>query len=204
MTSLAAEVAGHRLQFGANRLLVDGVVQAMEDNSLLKRLGDDAIVAKRGGKYIVTAPGRGGQVVAYVDGRSVHFYVPEGLSTEGLLGNNDGEPNNDLFLNDGTQLPRTASPAMLHGSYADSWRISPEESFFTYASQQGTATFTDKTFPSNVIKISDFADDEIEAAAAICRQAGVEAGPGFEDCVYDVLITGDADYATPRPQCPGS
>ena len=42
---------------------------------------------------------------------------------EGLLGNADGDPNNDFMLRDGTVLSLPLPATRLYGEYADSWRI---------------------------------------------------------------------------------
>ena len=69
------------------------------------------------------------------------------------------------------------------------------DSWFSYGAGQSTATFTDRAFPSNVVTIADFPAEDIEEAHAVCRGNGVEDGPQFEDCVFDMLVTGDVTYA---------
>ncbi len=196
MRAIAVELGENRVEIRGADLYVDGAARALPEDGLLE-FADGAIVAKHNGQYaIVPGGGPDGRMVAFVNGTSASFFVPDGVGAEGLLGDHDGDPMNDLQLEDGTVLSAISPTAKIHGPFADAWRITDAESSFTYASGQGTATFTDRTFPTNVISIGDFTDDEIEAASTTCRVKGVAGGPTFEDCVYDVLVTGDEAYAT--------
>ncbi|HVQ91421.1 MAG TPA: VWD domain-containing protein [Mycobacteriales bacterium] len=123
-------------------------------------------------------------------------YVPKGTpDVSGLLGNADGQWQNDLRLSDGTQLPHTTGAAAIHGAYADSWRITDAESRFTYAPGKSTASYTDRTFPARVITVADLAPEDATAAAGQCTAAGVPEGPQFDDCVLDVVVTSSQVFA---------
>lgn len=82
------------------------------------------------GRWIAATPDGPG-IVGYGPA-NVSVIAPDGVSTEGLLGNNNGSPADDLALVDGTQLG-PAKPSDIHGRFADAWRISAAESLFTYA-----------------------------------------------------------------------
>jgi Bacterial Ig domain/von Willebrand factor type D domain/RTX calcium-binding nonapeptide repeat (4 copies) len=59
----------------------------------------------------------------------------------GLLGNNNGNAEDDLALQDGTILANPLAPEKLYGEFADSWRVSQEKSLFSShasASQVGS------------------------------------------------------------------
>ena len=194
---VATEINDHRVEVAGSSVKVDGVDLSLADGGVYL-LGGGALIARDGDSYAVVWPGHLGQPLAMVArGGSIGFVVPpERLtgSRRGLLGNGDGDPQNDLALRDGTPLPVNASPSTLHGTFADSWRISDDESFFTYGQNESTATFTDRSAPQNVVTTGDFSDAEVAAATATCSQAGVETGPQFDACVLDVLVT-DASYA---------
>lgn len=120
--------------------------------------------------------------------------VPAGVATVGLLGDNDGDPMNDLRLRTGE--PVDASNAVqIHDSYADSWRVLDEASMFTYAAGQSTATFTDRSFPKEIVTLGDFSAAEQADAQQVCEATNVVAGPAFRDCMLDVLVTRDNDFA---------
>src|SRR5699024_11444519 len=73
---------------------------------------------------------------------------------EGLLGNSDGNPDNDLRLADGTQLPPDTSPEVLHADFADSWRITNDQSFFTYDEGESTEDRKSTRLNSSHVSIS--------------------------------------------------
>ena len=52
-----------------------------------------------------------------------------------------------------------------------------------------------RTSPDNVTTLADFTDSEVSSATTSCTNAGVQPGATFDDCVLDVLITGDVSYA---------
>lgn len=121
--------------------------------------------------------------------------ISPGVHTVGLLGNNNGEPLDDLITRQGDALSATVGPTVLHDSYADSWRIDDARSLFTYAAGQSTATFTDRGFPSQFVTRGDFTEEQQTFAAEVCAQQGVQPGPGFDDCQLDVLVTGNWQFA---------
>ncbi|MFE3206069.1 VWD domain-containing protein [Embleya sp. NPDC059237] len=109
---------------------------------------------------------------------------------EGLLGNFDGRPDNDLDMGAGNTLAVPARPDDLHGPYADRWRITQEASLFDYAPGQSTATFTNHRFPTppTALAARDRAD-------ATCRAAGVTDPELVGDCIFDVASTGREEFA---------
>jgi len=195
MDSLAFELGGSVVEIRSDgSALVDGFPVDLSDpeTSGLNDFTDGYGLGYSDGEYVAVFPT--GEVLS-TDGRNVSFMAPDGVRTEGLLGDHDGIPGNDLVTSDGEQIA-AAAVATIHGRYADSWRLTDDESFFTYAEGESTATFTDTTFPADIVTVDDFPANEIEAASDTCRAQQVPDGPQFGDCVLDVLITGDAGYAT--------
>ncbi|MEO7172032.1 fibronectin type III domain-containing protein, partial [Flavobacterium sp.] len=178
----------------ASNVRVNGVAKVIPANSVLALNGGAALVSS-GARIMAVWPGVGLRPRLYWQGGSIAMWLPPGTHTKGLLGNNDGDPLNDLAMKDGTAIPPGSSASVIHGSYADSWRVTDAESHFYYSAGQSTATFTDKSFPANVLTIGDFSEPEIAAASAVCSDAGVLPGPQFEDCAFDVALTGDKKYA---------
>ncbi|NUP53854.1 MAG: VWD domain-containing protein [Catenulispora sp.] len=158
----------------------------------LTDFGQGAVLVRDGNKFVATF-GAAQARLAFGDS-SMGFDIAPGVPTTGLLGNNDGIPGNDLAMSDGT--PVTAPTAsVLDGSYANSWRLTDNESDFTYPDNNTTASYTDLTFPSNVVTISDFAQSDQDLARQACNAQAVPAGPQFDACMLDVAETGDANYA---------
>ncbi|WP_461022372.1 VWD domain-containing protein, partial [Thalassiella azotivora] len=191
---VATEIDGTRVEVGGGKVLVDGEPVALNSGQAVT-VGDGGLVARQGSQHLVVWPGEGEPLVMVTQGRNVGFVVPTDTDVRGLLGDADGNPDDDLALRDGTPLPADADRSTLHGRFADSWRVTDEDSHFTYAAGQGTADHTDRSFPETVITLGDFTDEEIAAATQVCADAGVVPGPQFEDCVFDVVVTGDAGYA---------
>ncbi len=148
------------------------------------------------------------------------FTSPSGLYT-GLLGNLDGNPENDLRSRNGRVMPSRSTygeiknivtqilpiPGVvplglvedtafdqIYKDFGNSWRVSPQESLFDYAPGQSTETFTDKSFPKRYRTLSQLSPQQIEQAERVCLEAGVE--PDLLDgCIFDVGFTGEAGFA---------
>jgi len=86
----------------------------------------------------------------------------EDAGQRGLLGNNDGDPNNDLVARDG------ATASVLNdaevATFVQSWRVTAEESLFTYKPGESTKTYTMLDFPKDTSPAE--ITPEIEAACA--------------------------------------
>jgi uncharacterized protein YdeI (BOF family) len=178
----------------ASNLLIDGEPTGLPSGKMFD-LGDGAFLVHTPSGYTAVWPGAGERPELRVDSwRNVSLYVPPGSDARGLLGNGDGISSNDLVTATGTALPATASAAVIHGTFADSWRIADDESLFTYEAGQSTETFTDRSFPPSILKVQDFDDATLADATAQCAGAGVVDGRQFEDCVIDWAVTRDQTF----------
>ncbi|WP_157518680.1 VWD domain-containing protein, partial [Herbidospora mongoliensis] len=189
-------VDDHVVEIG-NNLLIDGEPVTLASGHVAQ-LTETAGVMRDGGSYYVFWNGMDGGVFRW-DGDCCHAGLAFGAEPPddlvGLLGDADGNPNNDLRLRDGTQLPANATATVIHGQYADSWRVSNDESLFTYGPGQSTATFTDLAFPSEIVTVHDLTPEQISAASAYCQGQDVPPGPVFDACVLDIALTSDASFA---------
>ncbi|MDF9817202.1 VWD domain-containing protein [Streptomyces sp. SPB162] len=158
----------------------------------LTDFGQGAALVRSGNKFVATF-GAAGARLAFSDS-SLGFDIAPGVPTTGLLGNNDGIPGNDLVLSDGTPIS-SPSASVLDGPYANSWRLTDNQSDFTYPDDKTTASYTDLTFPSNVVTLGDFAQADQDLARQACNAQAVPAGPQFDACMLDVAQTGDTNYA---------
>ena len=196
-SALAFEINDNQVELNGGTLLVNGNPVSLSGGQFYDLGGGAGIM--RGGRgngfYDVVFPGSGDRLLMMWNGSNVGFHVPAGMQTKGLLGNHNGNPLDDLALSDGTPLPANSSTTVLHGRYADSWRVTDLDSGFSYADGESTATYTDRAFPADVVTIGDFTEAEIAVGTDTCQQAGVLPGPQFEDCVFDVVATGDNSYA---------
>ncbi len=192
---------GYRVEIrNDGTVLIDGEVTDLPTNNMIQ-LGDNAAVLRNGNEYYVVWPGeqtRPVLVYALRDKLSmISMYYPSDRPSDltGLVGNANGVTDDDFKLRDGTQLSSHTSPATLHGTYADSWRITDATSLFTYGAGQSTATFTDKAFPPAIININSLTPSERDLGASVCLANGVPAGPQFDDCVLDIALTQNTDLA---------
>nr|SBO97217.1 hypothetical protein BN4615_P6733 [Nonomuraea gerenzanensis] len=195
MFDAAMEAGDHKVEFDEDDLYIDGQKLTLETGKILY-LGQDAFVLREDGKWLVMFDGLEGPVLSWRRGAAGLYLPPSADSDlEGLLGNADGDPKNDLKLRDGTQLPANASPAQLHTDYANSWRLDDTESFFTYGPGESTATFTNLQFPSRIVTIHDLTPEQMQLATAQCEESGVAPGVPFNDCVLDIALTADTSFA---------
>lgn len=147
---------------------LDGDLSTADDN--------DVIIASDNGSYIDV----------YVDPADYRFGV-----LQGLLGNGDGVSTNDFALRDGTDLGPNPTDQTIHTTYADSWRITQQESLF------GTPTFADKSFPANYVSLQTLAQQNPEGVAtafAKGREFGIPEGAFLNGGVFDFVVTGDEGF----------
>ncbi len=112
----------------------------------------------------------------------------------GLNGDYDGDWLDDLTTRDGRDLLSSVTFETLYSDYADSWRLTPAESLFTYADGESTDTFTVPNFPlrpalSDLLELEPF-----QRALETCEEADI-LPEWIEACVLDVGCTNDPDYA---------
>lgn len=127
---------------------------------------------------------------AYLLDYSLYLNKNRAGTISGLMGNFDGNPDNDLQIRNGKLIANSFS--QLYPTYADSWRIQQSQSLFYYPPGKNTSSYTKTNFPtvtssSTLISLAE--------AENICRKAGVTTDPHLSNCIYDVSITNDADLA---------
>src|SRR6056297_291182 len=209
-------------------LSVDGVTQTLADGDAID-VGSDLIV-RDGNMYTVIFAGADGNVGAgdarlnvivrdgFVD-LSVQISADMGGQVEGLLGDGNGNPDDDIALADGTVLARPLAFEDLYGNEAgdnpnlrDDWRVTTEEqSLFTYDSGETLAGFFDPDAPGGG-PTDGFSDQEIADAQQAVEDAGLTPGTlAFENAVQDRLVTGDdrftessSNETAPAPETAGS
>ncbi len=197
MTAIATRIDGTSVELDAGTahpLLIGGVARDLA-NGEAYAVGH-GFVSRAANVYTV-ATGAGDAFAVGVGGQflSVQVAIQTGADA-GLLGKADGDPANDLALADGTVLTGSVSPQVLYGAFADSWRVTDASSFFTYGPGQTTATFTDRSFPAEIVTLEAL-DPALRAAAEdIARAAGLrEDTLLFRNTVLDIALTGNAEYA---------
>ncbi len=122
---------------------------------------------------------------------NTQFFVGPAIQahTVGLLGSADGDASNDLVTRDGTVMKQPVSFHDLYNGYANSWRISDNESLFVYDPGKSTATFTDPAFPKAPYSAADLPAADRDAARAACATAGVPL-EALDECAMDSVVLG--------------
>lgn len=192
--AVAARVDGHRvtvgLENGAMVARVDGTTITQQTTPVgagsLDRLGTEAVVP-----WIVEWPDGTTMRVEQlgIEGLDLTVHPAPGRKgkVEGLLGNDNGKPSDDLAMPDGTVLS-SPSDATLDGSYADAWRITQADSLFDYAPGQSTATFTDTTFPSACISATNVPNKA--TITKECQAEGITDPYLLQSCIVDASQVG--------------
>lgn len=174
---------------------IDGQPQPVGENVALPGGGTLAFGARR--FSIAWADGS----IAHVDDRGRFLNLSLGLSIRhasqvvGLLGNYDGDPENDLKTSGGDDIGPRPEANELYGAFADGWRVADETSLFQYFSGESTETFTDRLFPNDAVSVDDLSDDDRRVAEVVCRERGVVSELLLNNCILDVALTGDAAFA---------
>lgn len=111
---------------------------------------------------------------------------------EGLLGNFDGDPDNDIQIRNGEVLV-DPSDEELYQDYRWSWRVpfGSDESLFWYGPD-----YWDPLFPTNIVRLEDLDFEAVRWAAEICTQVGIVDQNVLRSCIFDVAVTGDEGWAT--------
>lgn len=112
----------------------------------------------------------------------------------GLFGSANGDPSDDFATRYGEVLDQPLSDDDLYDVFADSWRLSQDESLFDYAPGTDTEHFTDLSLPTEVATADDLDAGARARAEALCRAVGIDDGHIFQTCVFDYALTGDVDF----------
>ncbi|MCC5645384.1 VWD domain-containing protein [Nostoc sp. CHAB 5824] len=198
-TAVAIKIDGQRIAFYANQaqpLLVNGTATNLGDRTLYA-VGQN-LVTREGDRYnIITA----NNDLIQISDRGSFLNINLGLADNrqgkvvGLLGNYNDNRNDDFSLRDGTAIGDSISNQQLYGDYAASWRITQATSLFDYAPKQDTNTFTDLTFPQNIVTAATLTPEQRATAEQIARDAGITDPDVLEDVILDIFITnGDSQF----------
>ncbi|KAI8737293.1 mucin-4 [Biomphalaria glabrata] len=108
--------------------------------------------------------------------------------TQGLLGNFDGNPNNDFILPNGTVLTanQTNTERKIFENFGKMWEVSDNDTVFDYNFGDTAATYRHPDFVPMFIEEVD----QVKLAAA-------QAKCGFSNvaCIFDYIATGNDEFA---------
>lgn len=112
----------------------------------------------------------------------------------GLLGDNDGDPSNDWRARNGTVLADEAQGRELYTDFSDTWRVTDEDSILRYLPGENTRTFTDLSYPEEIVTLADLSPMERAKAEQLCRLAGIANALLLDQCTLDYALTGEIAF----------
>jgi hypothetical protein len=197
-TAAAMDVGGTTVAFGVGGTVLIGGAAVADPTTALPGGGRVAVEAGRHGpRFAVTWPDGSQAQVNQIGSYGLLVVVqpaPDRMGhLRGLLGNFDGDRTNDIASRSGAIVPAPPDVNALYPGFADSWRITQARSLFSYERGASTGTYIDRPFPTRATSIADI--QNVPGARAACRIAGVAGGPGLDDCVQDVGLTGSTAFA---------
>jgi hypothetical protein len=195
-TAVAMRLGGHEVSFTAADFTVDAEEVVVRGDGaevdVGSRTGVGGLTIRRDGDRFAVTSEDVEVGLLWDDGFFVEMVVPADVATSGLLGSADRDPFNDLILSDGVPvLPTNAE--VIHGRFADEWRVTEDASLMYYGPGESTATFTDKAYPGAFedLSASGFAD-----ARATCHQRMGRAATSvqLDQCAFDMVASGGDAY----------
>jgi hypothetical protein len=231
-SAIAMRIANDRVSLYADEspdgnidfpLWVNGIPTTVDRELTLSAGGK---IYRQGSDYIFEWP-TGEELIAQVNRSednpfiniTVYVFQSQANHISGLLGNANGNAEDDLRFRSGDVLPsrdaygdiesiiRSASPIRLPlnsafnlylerltKDYGSDWRLSQFESLFDYATGQSTQTFTLENFPDEYLALDNLSSNELSTARTICIDRGVEPEL-MEGCIFDVAFSGRSDFA---------
>lgn len=217
-TAVAARVGTHRVSYQPNisgvpdpsglQLRVDGALTTLGAHGL--DLGSGGRIGKSAvgdgieidfpneTKLVVTPGWWESQGKWYLNVAAYHSPAAEGIMGE--IANGSWLP----ALPDGTSLG--PKPTALHdryvdlyGKFADAWRVADAKSLFDYAPGTSSATFTlgvwPKESPSSCVIPEAPLAPPLDARVAEKQCSAIVAKNRKADCIFDVMVTGNAGFA---------
>lgn len=151
---------------------------------------------RRGGIYRFDWPGGEGLEVAVRE----HYLDLLGImprhrlgQIEGLWGNYTNITSDDFKTRDGTIVEKPFTFDEFYGVFADSWRITPDESLFDYFDGEDTSTYTIAGHPEEEPTVDDLPADLRAEAEQAC--SGITGHPDHGWCIFNVVCMCDDDAA---------
>lgn len=183
------------------RLVVDGSQVALADGKTLS-LPDNVEVTRNANVYLIKH-GSGETVrVVVVDGVWVNILGGNFLDVavslnytayggmRGLLGNGNGDVQDDIATRDGKVLAQPVSFEDFYHRYGASMNIQPEESLFGEERKVEPGVVVKNVFeaPKKPYTVKNLTPKEYKPARTACIKVGVKAEPLLDACTLDVAV----------------
>lgn len=150
--------------------------------------GDDDTVNDGDEQLVVTDRGQFLDLEIRLDDASGNF--------EGLLGDADSDPGNDIARANGDVINQPLSFDDLYGDYRSDWVILDQnDSLFSYDAGETPSGFYLPDFPDGIITVDDLDTETRTTAEEQVSNAGIEPGTAnFENAVLDYALTEDETF----------
>lgn len=193
-TALAVRDGSDHLEWSVDRpdVLLNGVPRPLVEGGEVKLRSRGILRLTREGFLLLSSVGD--RLTVVVSTLMVDFYVRPAAhrrgQVRGLLGNFDGNRDNDFVTSDGRVVPFVFSDAMdaahpLYAVFGDSWRVPSTGGLVTRAM---TSLGDVRAFPERAPDVSEAA---LAAARERCAASGISDAVIRDDCAFDVVATGD-------------
>lgn len=179
-----------------DRLVVDGRTENLADGKHLE-FPDGVQILRRGNMYIITSA-NGNRVETVLNGVYIDTHIGLGhvAQARGLLGN-PRRNINQLVTSRGVVLPEPVAFTDLYHTYADSWRVQPNQSLFT------ETTTIRAGIPSKLFFATHLDPREFNRARAICTAQHITNKTLLNACTLDTAVFNDKAaarvFTTTRP-----
>ncbi|HKI05401.1 MAG TPA: hypothetical protein VKK31_25700 [Thermoanaerobaculia bacterium] len=223
-TAAALRVGSHRVSYQPSpstpgkpeqmELRIDGKLTALPTNGSLNLGGNNRIARAAAGGGIDVRVDDGTRVIItpnYWSSQGYWYLDVEVLNTPAREGTMGHIPNGNwlpLRPNGSSFGPApgglAARHTLLNATFANAWRVSSTTSLFDYASGTSTATFTNPnwppppgtsctTIPGGGSTREPVRPLDAETARRVCSP--IQDQRVFDNCVFDVIVTGNAAMA---------
>ncbi len=190
--AVATEIEGNKISYDnispeAPVLRINGIETPIPAVGASIAVGTGSIANDADGLVVNYPSGETLTITGFSSFLSLHLGIDQSRplgSFEGLLGNADGNPSNDLALADGTVLATPVPVETLYGPYAASWVLDAATSLLDGPSTPYLA-------PGDTISIDQLPADLLEAAIAAVDAVGIDNPILREAAILDFVLTGD-------------
>nr|XP_032817930.1 mucin-4-like isoform X2 [Petromyzon marinus] len=171
-------------------LYLNGVVFNVKGN--LTTINGTTLMATNGSLLASFSSGASVTVTATVGALQFLISLPETMRdrTTGLLGVFNGNKTDDFQASNGTILPfdgtTLPSESRIFYEFGSTWKVTSSSSLFQYGSGESWDIFNNNNFVPTFYEQLLSESKNLDTITSTCK--------GNQDCIFDVLSTGDLDF----------
>ncbi len=177
------------------KLVVSGLEWPLNEGGSI-HLPGGGLITRDETRYRVTSPD-GLVVEVQLSNKNMNLWIglPFNTKSVGVFGSFDGDRANDIRLAGGSLLAQPVDFEGLYKKFGGGWRVTDKTSLFHYGEGESAATFNDPSLPSKPFEARNVSSADRTKAEAICRKAGITDAINLDNCILDVGVTGDVEFA---------